>query len=1011
MTHLLIATKQLLETLTRWSRHSASEGEVSDVYVRLGYEFNIACRAFQSIGVDVSDLGPVPDLLRQILEETLSQEASQASLDRYLPKIRDIIINLLHGLKRKQQKLRAKQNKDAAVMLGGRQTSATSMSTQGSEDTSLSEMLEGVPSRFGSSTSLKTLDRRVGSGGNFVNEQTVPVRTSSSQHAHSLSREEQLARMDGSPRGSMRERKPPPPSLSDSSMSSTTMQNLPIMTPEEYKLPIQRMSMQVEHPPPPPPPKQQDALLALQRGGELERRASRRYSAYQISKHLGASPGGVPMLPTQSSPIPNRGRDVRDSLNAVRTRSSLVPNRSRSTRLRESPSRAATVASRISEEGEEIEPPRVNTRALPPPAPQDDSPLVKTPEDKLGASYVDSSGYERPAVSATLRGPPPDEFDPRYAAPSAKPLPDTESEPEKTIIHVARDSRENEQFIPEQSPQPGKELTLFLQYKSKIKKFVLPEGSNELSVARLQLAFIEKFAWNTHNHGVDLPEIYIQDPVSGVRHELEDLADIKDRSVLVLNVEPLDEVKRHFDEGLGGLKRAVEGIRTAVDGQKLTIAQVSDRQDATAKEMARLAPLPPPTARRSEPVQVNGIRPIVASDASKGEISSLRRDLAVMRQTWTSFSTDINTSMAAIRTKAESVKAKAINVNIPVLEGDTGRAYVLAGKKTLSDDTDAIVTRVDDLQDVVEDLRKDVVNRGVRTLPRQLDQVNKDISLASKELKKMQDYVKREKPSWTKIWEKELETVCNEREFLTVQEDLIMDLEDDMEKLIQTVALVEQATKQQNAQSNTGQPGHSVNLRSTSKGLNLDTTDIDPMKAKDGVLGAVRALQPNHENRLEAIERAEKARRKELESRRENIAFKRELGKFVEDGKLKKSGGIEETERARRAQDERNMREEWEAQEVKKAARAKARADERARQERAQAALANGEILEEEVPEDSIPSGIGDQVEEADEADEGIFEEATETPPPVPDKEEFEQSREPPLPELPKFEGEPGKSF
>ncbi|KAG9533813.1 hypothetical protein KCU79_g22486, partial [Aureobasidium melanogenum] len=35
VTHLLVATKQLLETLTQWSRNAASESEVSDVYVRL----------------------------------------------------------------------------------------------------------------------------------------------------------------------------------------------------------------------------------------------------------------------------------------------------------------------------------------------------------------------------------------------------------------------------------------------------------------------------------------------------------------------------------------------------------------------------------------------------------------------------------------------------------------------------------------------------------------------------------------------------------------------------------------------------------------------------------------------------------------------------------------------------------------------------------------------------------------------------------------------------------------
>ncbi len=60
VTHLLVATKQLLETLTQWSRGNATDTQVSDVYVRLGYEFNMACRAFTAINVDTSDLGTCP---------------------------------------------------------------------------------------------------------------------------------------------------------------------------------------------------------------------------------------------------------------------------------------------------------------------------------------------------------------------------------------------------------------------------------------------------------------------------------------------------------------------------------------------------------------------------------------------------------------------------------------------------------------------------------------------------------------------------------------------------------------------------------------------------------------------------------------------------------------------------------------------------------------------------------------------------------------------------------------
>jgi AAA ATPase containing von Willebrand factor type A (vWA) domain len=74
----------------------------------------------------------------------------------------------------------------------------------------------------------------------------------------------------------------------------------------------------------------------------------------------------------------------------------------------------------------------------------------------------------------------------------------------------------------------------------------------------------------------------------------------------------------------------------------------------------------------------------------------------------------------------------------------------------------------------------------------------------------------------------------------------------------------------------------------------------------------------NHESRLEAIERAEKARQKELESRRIGL-FQKELGKFVAEGKLKKSGGVEEAERLRKAKDERIRKEVWERQQARAA--------------------------------------------------------------------------------------------
>ena len=54
MTRLLVSIKALLETLTAWSQSKKSENDVSDVYVRLGNDFNAAVAAFGSFRIDMA---------------------------------------------------------------------------------------------------------------------------------------------------------------------------------------------------------------------------------------------------------------------------------------------------------------------------------------------------------------------------------------------------------------------------------------------------------------------------------------------------------------------------------------------------------------------------------------------------------------------------------------------------------------------------------------------------------------------------------------------------------------------------------------------------------------------------------------------------------------------------------------------------------------------------------------------------------------------------------------------
>lgn len=923
VTHLLVATKTLLETLTKWSKQQATETEVSDVYVRLGYEFNIACRAFKSVGVETSDLGPVPDLLRGILEETLSGEPSHYHLDKYLPQIRDIIVNLLQGLKRKQQKLRQRYAKE-------RESSSASSGSTGADvrhSSSLSAPSAATDQRSANGEdatrqSWRT-DVRRQDGVDAVGQDPSkgfprptsthqpPQRTDSGRAAQPAAFiPEPTLYPSGPAPPTERAHDPPPP--------------VPKAPPYPHEDTVPEPSQQTLQAPSFDSPQQQrsgDALAALQRGGELERRASRRFSAYQIQKHLGTSTSGIALIPPpQHSPIPNRGRDLKESMNAVRTRGSNLHIRDGSKNkytFEVSPTRPATQPEPASEKSS-ASISDAPTYELPAESSPINSPFVKTPEDKLRQSYLQSGDGPWQSLDENVQ-PKPSSV---TVVPTASFTPETphtvitQNPSSETLIRHPSPKQAAELAEREESPAAdgstgSGELTIFLQYKTRIKKFVLADGYEELSIPRLQLAFIEKFAWNTHSNGVDLPEIYVQDPVSGVRHELEDLGDVKNHSVLALNVDAVDEVKKHMDDGLSGLRALMQDVRSAITDQTSVLQRVAEKQQDTAKDVNRIASQPP------QPVQqglVNGAVSKVTSPAQLSEVQSLRRDLAVLRQTYTSWVADMESSMATVRSKADAVKTLASqqpSLAADVGDGSTGRAYVTSGRKTLNSTSEAIMTRVEDLQDTVEDLRKDVVTRGVRPLPRQLETVSKELSAATSELKKLQDFIRREKPTWTKIWKNELQVVCEDQNLLTYQEELAVDLEADLAAATETFALVEEATKQQNLTNSAGVPGapgsSTSGSRNTSRTLN---PTADPLKAKDSLLGEVKALQPNHETRLEAIERAERMRQKELAERKDG-EFKKELTGFVDEGRLKKSGGFEEAERVRKVKDERMRKQVW----------------------------------------------------------------------------------------------------
>ncbi|ODQ77732.1 hypothetical protein BABINDRAFT_163435 [Babjeviella inositovora NRRL Y-12698] len=644
VTRLLVSTKHLLGSLTLWAQAKALEGDVSDAYVQLGNEFKIACKAFTNAGVDVSDLGDVPQSLRVVLEEALCEPPSQQSLDLFLPVIREIIITLLKNLKKKQEDVR---------------TMSARRSVSGPPDMP-------IHARSSSTTSNQS---------NVIFTDPSALRM--------------------------------PPLVSDDETST------------------------------------RDALEKLQNGDTLQRRASKRFSAYQYAKLTNYSPVNDPLLP-------------------------------------------------------------------------------KKMEKKFSA------------------------------------LPE----------------------VPEESPRrpasPGN-ATIFMKVQHRTKKVNvhLP-----VTLASLRLTFVEKFAYSP---GSELfPDIYIQD-ASGVSYELEELAldSVVDGTLVLLNEPDAGAaIARSVETQFAALKAEVAQANAALLQEiKSAVEEVRTQRETNERQAADIDAKP--LASALAPASLKDLR----------AIGDIRRELAVLRQLNTTNKDIVKQAITGILTRLQTFQAAATTSK------SSGRTYMEGCHAKLSQDSDELLTKVDDLQDVIEALRKDVVARGVRPSDKQLALVAKEMAGANADLSLMGAYILKEKARWKQIWEAELDTVCEEQQFFALQEDLMHDLVEDLAKALETFNLVEQCSDEQNK-----------NPRIRSVANHLPVPEPGSMNLRrDALLSEVAALTPNHESRIEAIERAERMRQRDLELRAVD-KFEEELGGFVENNMLKKSGGIEEIERLRRLKDEENLR-------------------------------------------------------------------------------------------------------
>lgn len=750
VTRLLVSTKHLLESLTLWAQLEADDKYVSDSYVKLGNDFRAATRAFSHGGIDVSDIGDVPQALRVILESALSETPSQENLDRFLPNIRTIIVELLLSLKQKQAVARERGVRSDRSERGDRGRDRGRRSREGRD-----------------SHSPKKEKEREKEGKDIVVDKPRRSRMGKSLR--------DLGPMDLGPgdldlaSGSGPKDLGPGPYGSDSGP--------------------QVLGPQGSGPGTTPGTSSSGALSQLQNESFLLRRASKRFSAYQYAKLTHRTP------PSFSTPDPNEAKRITLTLTV-----------------------------------------------------KDPLPLANDAEESDSNNDDSNLGANISAADATT-------------------------------IH--------------------NDPTIFLRIGNQTRK-----SSVKLPVtfASLRLLFVERFAYSPGT--ATFPDIYINDPKSGVAYELEDhlLLDVKPGCLLSLDVKSasdenysaLRDELSHIKNQFGSLESLISSsIGDAVSKIEIPAPALAPALavDSTSKDITTLAPttLAPITLDPAPPPP-----PTPPLNIHK-DIDSLQSELKIVRQIQTTNSQTIQSFMKTLASKVLQLQQSGVDV-----AKSSNRVHMDKCHTKLSQESDSLLTKVDDLQDLMEALRKDVAQRGVKVSDQQLKHTQKEITDAHSSLTHMIDYINNGKPIWKKIWEAELDKVCEEQQFFNLQDDLTKDLQEDISKIQETYGLIEQCSLEQSKLSSQRRNKVVANLHIPEPGENL--SDI-----KDAVLNQVITLRPDHESRVEAINRAERLRERERQMLR-NDEFQEELGNFIDDSKLKKSGGISEVERNRQLKDSENLK-------------------------------------------------------------------------------------------------------
>lgn len=782
ISNLINSTKVFLKALTRWTQQLETQKSISNYYVQLGTDFRIVVKQFTHLGIDMSEVRNVPKELRPILEKALKEKPSNESLDKYWPSIKGIIEDLLNTLKLKRLLLK-KLNQDALKNNQENRLNTKSVSELDLNKINTNKELSNSPSPTKAPSPIIVETTSEFTANKDVNPPFhEDFKASSPTPLLNDSADTSTSKLD--PESEMKKKKLSNflrmSGFGDESESSESEEFFDDYDDDEEDILTSKQM-----------------LNALKTDNKIERRASKRYSAYHMAKGNVTSTGNI-SDPSKLPALPTTGQfsieKVNDSLNVS---SSEKASSNDAHEMDES--KLSQDSEARSQKYEDKKPTNESSKA-----------------NLIDNVKIEKLNSNSPTTSST----------------GSNKLLNKLKDKSIKAAHEDKDLIKNHRGSIAFTSNSD-EAIIYLKYAERTLKRVIETLSYEGVLTEYNKAFGTDFTSSNPNFLVK-----ISDPSSSIFYEVEDLTSIE----------------KHLQNGSGF--EIVKSINTNEHEDKflelekkleIMMDNYEQRIKDEINQKIAMSPIPEPVADKDAKNNKETLvlkKALVKLDKEhKDAMSEMKSKLERLQKELN----DKDEILSEMKQKEESSPTVSSSNEI-----DDGK-YVDDVSNKISNEGDMILNKIDDLQDVIEILRKDVAIRGVKPKESNLVKINKTLEDTRKELDEFESYLKLQKPELKSKWEKQLVKICDQQQMLTLQEDLVIDLKVDLEKCKETMDLVIKCNEERLKLKS------KIHTADDQMKVILPLTKPSEMQGvRDQLLQDIQFIKPDHQSRIEAIEKHER---------------------------------------------------------------------------------------------------------------------------------------------------------